>query len=69
MARFPTEVARYKKTLVRLPADIIDRLQTEALKQERSLNGQIVYALRDWCECHCEPEPAASPRRTAAATP
>jgi len=46
----PTVAATYKKALIRIPPDILERLQGEALKEERSVNGQIVYVLRTWCQ-------------------
>ena len=46
MARQATEVAKYRKVLVRLPEDLIKTIQSEAFEQERSFNGQLVYELR-----------------------
>jgi hypothetical protein len=37
---------QYKKMLVRLPLDIVDWLQAEAVEQDRSITGQLVHILR-----------------------
>jgi len=39
---------QYKKKLLRLPQDLLDLLEAEAVREERSLNGQLVHALREW---------------------
>ena len=37
---------------VRLPADLFDRIAAIADREDRSLNGQIVHALREWLAEH-----------------
>ena len=44
-----------KKFALRLPDDLHSALQEHASDTERSLNGLIVYILRDFVECDCLP--------------
>lgn len=37
----------YKKKLIRLPPDILAKLEQEAKEEDRSLNGQLVHRLRE----------------------
>lgn len=47
-----------KQALVRIPTDIYERLKAEADREDRSLNYQIVRALREWAACKSQ-RPAA----------
>jgi hypothetical protein len=39
---------------IRIPAEIAERLRTLAKQHDRSLNGEIVRALREYTERHTE---------------
>lgn len=46
MARTKTPVSEYRKLMLRLPDDIFESVQRLALAHDRSLNSEIVNALR-----------------------
>lgn len=35
----------YKKILIRIPPDLFDKLEEEAHRQHRSINGQLLHVL------------------------
>lgn len=48
MASTRMPAGQYKKKLLRFPEDLLEVLEAEAAQQQRSLNGQLVYMLREW---------------------
>lgn len=52
------------KLSIRLPADMHATLTEQANREERSLNGQIVYLLRQTITTGTEPETDLGPRCT-----
>jgi hypothetical protein len=48
MAQSRMPSGAYKKKLLRLPPDILEILEKEAIKEDRSLNGQLVHILRKY---------------------
>jgi hypothetical protein len=49
------------KSTVRFPPDVLDALRLVAAKQQRSLNGEVVWILRE----HLEHEAKAANKRQA----
>lgn len=48
---------------LRLPTELLDRLRQVADEQDRSLNAQVVRALREWLERYPAVDPTARDSR------
>jgi hypothetical protein len=41
-----------KRISIRFPLDVLDAIRKPARQQERSFNGEVIWALREYAERH-----------------
>jgi hypothetical protein len=51
-----------RRISIRFPLDVVTTIRALAKKHERSFNGEIIWALREYIERHRD-EPAPRPQR------
>lgn len=54
----------YQQISVRLPLDVLAKCRSLAARDERSLNEQVVFAVKRWLEAqgpHPQPDPTPAP--------
>ena len=49
-----------RRISLRFPWDVLDVMRTLAKKPERSFNGEVIWALREYAERHQDPKGASS---------
>jgi hypothetical protein len=51
----------YTKKLIRIPQDLLDELEEESEKDDRSVNGLLIHALREWLKDKRQDRPRRQP--------
>jgi hypothetical protein len=50
MPRPRTDAAGYRKIMLRIPGAALEAAREIAVKEHRSLNAQLVYAIEEWLQ-------------------